>query len=223
MKIIIFTCDKYARCIPIFYHFWKKNWPDCPYPLLIVTGEQKIELPDDPSVSVVYQGADKGYASNAKNFLSTFPDEVCLLIMDDYVLRWVNTSMIERAEQLCRQQDIGCVRLVAHPGPTLPFGEPGFGEIDKRAAEYAVSLQATIWKRRVFMGLLEEGESAWATETSGTVRVRNKPGRFLGVEEPAMEYLHYCREGESNPHDNPEVVQWVKDHWDDPPAAVGCV
>ena len=216
MKIIIFTCDKYAYCIPVFNHYWKKNWPDCPYPLIVVTGEQKIDLPDDPNVSVIYQGPDRGYASNAKQFLSGFPDELCLLMLDDFIIRSAVTPMVQKAEQLCGRSDVGCVRLnqLGIP-PNLPFDEPGFGEFSK-AMPYLLSLQAAIWKTCLFVDLLKDGESAWQTELDGTPRARLHPERFLCVDNTAIDYIGYCTKGV----DWSVAVQWAKDHWDDPPRNV---
>lgn len=217
MKIIVFTCDKYAHCIPIFYHFWKKNWPDCPYSLLIITGEQVIDLPDDPNVSIIYQGPDQDYASNAKRFLSGFPDELCLLILDDFIIRSALTPMIKQAERLCRRPDVGCVRI-NHLGllPDLPFDEPdgeGFGEFNRATIPYLLSLQAAIWKTRVFRELMKDGECAWLTELHGTERARGRPERFLCADNAILDYIGYCTKGV----DWPVAIQWARDHWDDPP------
>lgn len=217
MKIIIFTCDRYTYCVPIFYHFWKKNWPDCPYPLVIVAGEQKINLPEDPMVSVVYQGEDHGYSSNAIRFLSSIPDELCLLMQEDFIIHSVQSSMVLRAERLCRRPDIGCVRLMTLPGPDMLFDEPdaqGFGEIDKANANWVFSMQAAIWKRKLFIELLREGDTPWEAEgITGTPRARRRQERFLASNERVIDYEQYCTLGE----DIATEVLWVREHWDDPP------
>lgn len=216
MKIIIFTCDKYARYVPIFYHFWKKNWPDCPYPLVIVAGKKKINLPEDPQVSIIYQGEDHGYASNAIQFLSNLPDELCLLMQEDFIIHSVQTVLVLRAERLCTRPDIGCVRLITLPGPDLPFDEPdgqGFGEIDKPNAIWVFSMQAAVWKRKLFMSLLREGDTPWQAEHAGTARAQRRPERFLCSEERVLDYEQYCTLGQ----DIASAVLWVREHWDDPP------
>lgn len=216
MKIVVFTCDKYAFCVPIFYHYWKKNWPDCPYPLVFVTGEQKLNLPDDPKVSVVYQGPDQGYASNAKRFFAEFPDEMYLIMQEDFIIHEVRPQMVLRAERLCRRPEVACVRLIPLPGPDRPLtgpGSEGFGEIDKVTALWVFSMQAAIWKTKVFDELLREGDSPWQAEHGGTPRARRRPERFLCVEEMAIDYEQYCTIGDVIPSE----AQWVKDHWDDPP------
>lgn len=214
---MVFTCDKYAFCVPLFYHYWKKNWPDCPYPLVIVTGEQQIELPDDPNVSIIYQGEDRGYASNAKRFFREFPDDMCLIMQEDFIIHEVRPQMVLRAERLCRKPGVGCVRLIPLPGPDRPLAGPdseGFGEIDKVTALWVFSMQAAVWKTKVFNELLREGDSPWQAEHGGTPRARRRPERFLCVEEIAIDYKQYCTIGKVIPSE----VQWVKDHWDDPPA-----
>ena len=37
MRITILTCDKYNWILPVFFHFFNKNWKDCPYPVDVIT------------------------------------------------------------------------------------------------------------------------------------------------------------------------------------------
>jgi len=215
LKVILFTCDKYAHIVPIFYHFWKKNWSTCPYQLVIVTGDKKIEIPKDPQVEIVYQGEDKGYASNAITYLASIPDELCLLMQEDFILHLVRPEMVLKAEELCSRPDIGCVRLGGVPGPDWQFTEPGgegFGEIDKANADWVFSMQAAVWTKDVFLSLIEWGNSPWQSEHKGTDKARKRPERFLCSEARVLDYEQYCTLGENIETE----VKWVEEHWDDP-------
>jgi len=214
MKIIVFTCDRYAYVLPIFYRFWKKNWPTCPYDLIIVTGNKKIDLPEDPKVSIVYQGEDLGYASNVIKYLSSIPDERILLMQEDFIIHSVQPEKVLRAERLCSRPDTCCVRLITLPGPDLPFNEPdgeGFGEIDKAKADWVFSMQAAIWKKQVYIELLKEGNTPWETEHEGTPKARLRSERFLCSWDRVIDYEQYCTLGE----DIPSEVRWVNEHWND--------
>ena len=215
MRIFIFTCDAYAYVVPIWYHFWKKNWPTCPYDLVIVTGTKEVELPKDKKVSVVYQGEDLGYASNVIKYLSSIPDEYILLMQEDFIIHSVQPERVLQAEKLCDRLDVCCVRLITLPGPDLPFDEPdgeGFGEINKATADWVFSMQAAVWKKQVYIEMLKEGNSPWQTEHEGTPRARLRPERFLCSEDRVINYEQYCTLGE----DIPSEVRWVRDNWGAP-------
>ncbi len=216
MKAVVFTCDKYAHIVPIFYHFWRKNWPTCPYQLVIVTGEKTIDIPEDPKVTIVYQGEDRGYASNVITYLSSIPDKLVLLMQEDFILHSTRPDMVLRAVELCERPDIGCVRLGGVPGPDWTFDEPGgegFGEIDKANADWVFSMQAAVWGTDVYLGLLNWGDTPWEAEHGGTPRARQTPERFLCSEERVLDYEQYCTLG----NDIESEVKWVKEHWNDLP------
>ena len=216
MKIVVFTCSAYHYVVPIFYHFWKQNWPDCPYDLVIVTSKRKLVIPEDPKVSIAYQGEDRGYASNVISYLSNIPDKLVLLMQEDFILHSTDSEIVLKAVELCERPDIGCVRLGGVPGPDWQFNEPdgeGFGEIDKANADWVFSMQAAVWKTDVYLGLLNWGDSPWEAEHGGTSRARRTPERFLCSEENALVYGQYCTLGK----DIPSEVAWVKEHWDDFP------
>ena len=214
-KIILFTCEKYHAIVPIFVHFWFKNLPNNPYELVIVTGTGKIDIDKHPQITIVYQGEDRGYASNAITYLSSIQDREVLLLQEDFILHSARPEMIERAFELCTREDIGCVRLGGVPGPDWQFTEPGgegFGEIDKANADWVFSMQAAVWKKDVFLSLIEWGNSPWQSEHKGTDKARKRPERFLCSEARVLDYEQYCTLGENIETE----VKWVEEHWDDP-------
>ena len=222
MKIIMFTCHAYHYVIPIFYHFWKQRWPDCPYQLVVVTGRTKIDLPNDSQVEIIYQGDDLGYASNAITYLSSIPDKVVLLLQEDFILHGVRSDMVPKAKALCEREDIGCVRLGGVPGPDWAFEEPGgegFGEIAKAEADWVFSMQAAVWEKDVFLSLIQWGDSPWQAEHKGTDKARKIPSRFLASEARVLDYEQYCTLGE----DIETEVQWVEEHWDDSTASASLI
>ena len=219
MKVVIFTCQKYHKIVPIFYHFWKMQWPTCPYQLVIVTGSGEIEIPDDLQVTIVYQGEDRGYASNAITYLSSIEDELVLLMQEDFILHSVRPEMVLKAVELCERDDVGCVRLGGVPGPDWQFNEPGgegFGEIDKANADWVFSMQSAVWSVNTFLGCIQWGDSPWQAEHKGTERAQRRPERFLCSEKRVLDYEQYCTLGENIETE----VQWVKEHWNDKPAGI---
>ncbi len=221
-KVVMFTCAKYHRCIPIFVHFWFQNLPGNPYELVIVTGAEKIDIPEHPQITIVYQGKDRGYASNAISYLSSIEDREVLLLQEDFILHSARPKMIEKAFELCAREDIGCVRLGGVPGPDWQFNEPGgegFGEIAKSEADWVFSMQAAVWTKDVFLSLITWGDSPWQAEHKGTDKARKLSSRFLASEARVLDYEQYCTLGE----DIETEVQWVKEHWDDSTASASLI
>ena len=92
-----------------------------------------------------------------------------MMMMDDHILFEANADLIQSAHEIIQRPDVGCVRLVPWPGPTLPYDVDGFGEIDK-SLEYAVSLQASFWKPQTLRDILDPRWSPWEVELKGARR-----------------------------------------------------
>ena len=57
--------------------------------------------------------------------------------------------------------------------------------------KYRVCLQAAIWKRKIFLGLLNKTENPWQFETEASVRSNSLPNPFICViEDKDKDYVH---------------------------------
>ena len=209
MRVIVVTCDKYSHIIPIFWHFYRKHWPDNHWHTTIVTNEKKIPCPS--GADVLYLGPDKQYATNMKLALQKIRDPYFLLMQEDYILRWVDLETMREGFKLIQRPEVHCVRLYPMPGPdaAIPYSR-NFGELDK-AGPYSLSLQTSFWKRALFQRLLVDGETPWETELQGSSRVAKLPRSrlFLASYKPALEYGQYCTGGAENDHEK----KWVEENW----------
>lgn len=210
IHVIVPTCDKYAPIIPKWISFFYRHWT-LPHRVTVL-GVTRFSLRSPASllhhpVSAYYTGKDLGWAGNLLHYLSSIPDDPIMMLMDDHIVFEVNVALVGAAWEIIHRPDVGCVRLVPWPGPTLPYDVDGFGEIDK-SLEYAVSLQASMWKPQTLRDLLDSSWSPWQVELEGSKRARTYNKRFVGCRECAINYKdYYCRGKPRDGH-----AQWVDEH-----------
>jgi hypothetical protein len=211
IDVVVFTCAKYSALIPKFLTCFERTFP-LPYQLTyVVAGTNRVQVPlsynHEATRFVTMQ--DNGMAANMLDYLAD-KTEPFLMLMDDFMLFEANTALVRAAHKIIGQSDIGCVRLVPWPGPTLLFPDldgsaaDDFGDIDK-SLEYAISLQASFWKPQTFRDLLDRHWNPWEIELKGSQKARDYGKRFVGCKQCAINYKDYMLRG--NPR--PEHAAWV--------------
>lgn len=180
MRIVTFSCKKYAWMRPLHEACLRNAWPDCPYPREWVS--------DDDG---------RGWSLTYHQWAARVGTEPTLILLDDYMVDFVDREAIAKAFDLCRP-GVGCVRVRACPGPTLPYTVPGFGEIDK-TLPYAVSLQAAVWCPAVLASLIVPGYSPWDVEIKGSVHASLTAWQFLGTIGDAITYDELTVKGVTRP------------------------
>ena len=210
IHVIVPTCDKYSPVIPKWLTFFYRHWTILPHRVTILgvtrgTLHIPADLRDRP-VTAFYFGVDGGWASNLLRYIA-INGSPFLMMMDDHIVFKVDNTLIQTAWEIIQRPDVGCVRLVPWPGPTLTYDVDGFGEIDK-SLEYAISLQASFWKPQTFRDLLDRRWSPWEVELKGGQKARDYDKRFIGCKTCAIDYKDYYLRG--NPR--PEHAAWVDEH-----------
>lgn len=208
MKVVVFSCDTYSWLIPIFSHFYEKNWPDNPYQTVFVTETEKTK-----EVTTFCAGKLE-WANRMIKYLNSCNDETFLLLSVDYIIeKKVDTNRIKRAEGLCKN-NIGCVRLFPLDDKWSRFlfdtNIEGFKEypLDKR---YSISLQASIWQKEFLLEFLRKGETCWQTEGRGSRRIYNSKYRVIWADTAILSYRlrGYMTRGKVIE----EMAKWVKENW----------
>ena len=81
--ILISSCDLYSDCwLPMIYSL-RKNWPECPYPVFIVSNYRKLE---EKGINFTDVGEDKGFGSNTKKALELIKADYVIFFLDDFFL-----------------------------------------------------------------------------------------------------------------------------------------
>jgi len=187
--IVVPSCDGYEDSWLPFFSFFFKYWPDCPFPVYLITGEK---IYSDPRVQTIALGVDNGWANNMKVSLETIPEKYFLYFLEDvFLTKTVDTKRILSLLEVLKNNNVSCLRLYPSPGPDGPFlFNKELGIIGKQAP-YRVSTMTAIWDKEAFIRLLKPGENAWQMELDGTRRSWLSDELFLSVwkESPAIEYL----------------------------------
>lgn len=210
MRVVCTTCDGYSYIIPLFVHYFYKSWPQCPWPLTVVTNEKPIDTKEE----VFFSGSIRTFSDILGKYIDReMPHEDLFLHMqEDYILESVDHDVIMKAYlAMMENPHIAYIRLNPYPPPTKPWERSElFGE-QERHTSYQISAQATIWRTNFIKSILKPGESGWDFEIFGSQRANSCPPhfRFLCVYKPAMNWHNLMSKQREDPH----VIQWIQENW----------
>jgi hypothetical protein len=171
IAIVVSSCDQYRDAWAPFFYFFRKCWPDCPWPVFLITNHGIYR---DPLVTCLPVGRDRSWADNLGTALESIGCDHLLYLQEDYFFtRPVQTSMLREDFEYCRRCDAAYLGLYARPKPDeLSFeNHPRIGRLAPEA-RMRVSLQAAVWNARMLRSLMKPGESAWRMERLGSDRSR---------------------------------------------------
>lgn len=177
--IVVPSCDAYEDAWLPFFSFFFKYWPDCPFPVYLITDSKTY---NDPRVTTLALGQDFGWANNMKIALDKIPEKYFLYFLEDvFMEKKVDTSRILRLLERVKKENISCLRLFPEPGADLPYGDDKELGLIAKDAPYRVSTMTAIWPKDAFIRLLKPGENAWQMELDGTKRSVDMDELFLSV------------------------------------------
>lgn len=158
VAIVISSCDAYSHCWPPMLHSLQLHWPDCPFPVFIVSNEQETG-----NAQFLKAGPDRGWGPNLNKALAAIDYDYILYLQEDYFLNHrVDTKMMMQHFDYCRSQNVDYLRLC------WPFQDKHrVAEIycdDRLAFRYALCLQAAIWRKSLLQQLSGEVTTAWDFE-----------------------------------------------------------
>lgn len=182
--ILIPSCDNYEDAWQPFFGFFFKYWPDCPFPVYLLTETKKFP---DERVETINLGQDFGWANNVTKALNMVEMPYFMYFLEDvFLTKPVDTQRILNLLELAKKESAACLRLFPEPGPDMPYKDYKEVGAIKPGAPYRVSTMTAIWDKKAFMDLMVEGESAWAMELEGTKRSASMDRPFLSV--PVNDY-----------------------------------
>jgi len=117
------------------------------------------------------------------------PSEYVLIMLEDFFLYdHVDTKQINELFGALLELEGVYLRLKPFPKPDHKISEFPLVGLIEPGAPYRAALQATIWKRDVFLRMLRTGETPWQMELRGSVRSEKIPESFFSVWQPALHY-----------------------------------
>lgn len=188
---MISSCDAYADAWQPFFVLFNRYWPDCPYPITLVSNHRRF---DAPNVRCLTLGEDRGWASNLSAALASVPAKRILYLQEDYFLQSpVDTQKIAGLVDFAAASGAGYIRLCGAPDPDLPHdNEFGLGLLSSHL-QFRLSLQAALWDRDTLQRLLVPGENGWQMEIDGSQRSATLDTPFFGTfrRRPLIDYYFY--------------------------------
>lgn len=169
LSILILSYDGFSDVWPITFQFFFKHWPDCPYPVYLLTNHKTYQ---DKRVQNIKIGDDISWSSNLLIGLDQINSDFVLTLFDDFFLNTsVDNSEIERYINLVTKNNFDYFRLRPEPPPDEKIND-SYGRITEGAL-YRVSLCTTIIKKSILKSLLDKDENAWEFEFEGSKRSDN--------------------------------------------------
>jgi hypothetical protein len=164
LVVLVPSCDAYRDIWPAFFDSLFRSWPDCPFPVVLLSNEAECT---DPRITTLKVGPDLGWSANLRKALAELPQKYVLLVIDDlFPTARIDTTKI--LELMTEVGDFNYLRLNPHPGPrrtlSARVGHVPSGDIYRTSTVYSV------WRRQVLGELLRDDESAWQFELNGSAR-----------------------------------------------------
>lgn len=158
--VVVCSCTAYADVLAHFHTLFRKFWPDCPFRLMQISGDQG------------------NWASRLVAGLKHIQTPVVLMLCDDYYLEApVHTSrVLHRLDQMRAAQALN-MRLIPNPKNGIPQGD-GLMEYRKNTA-YCVATQAGLWDRAFLIDRASRVASIWEFERFGSYSFTSEETRPL--------------------------------------------
>lgn len=177
--IVVPSCDSYEEAWSPFFAFFFKYWPDCPFPIYLITETKKFV---DPRVKTINLMQDFGWANNMIKSLAIIPEQNFIYFLEDvFIMKEVDTDRVVALLDLLKKDNVSCLRLFPLPGPSVQYQDRKDLGIIAQDASYRVSTMPAIWSKDAFSRLLVPGENAWQMELDGTQRAHKMNELFLSV------------------------------------------
>lgn len=207
--VLISSCDRYRDVWAPFFQLFFRYWPDCPYPVFLISNEEKF---DHPRVTSITVGSDRDWSTSFLQAVNSLDCRWLLVMMEDYLFsRPVDSERVEELRSYAAEREAAYLRLFPVPGPDRPVVDRNdLGSIDKSSLHRA-SLQAAWWRREVLKRLVSPGESAWEFEELGSVRSSLVEDTFLSVASRHDSPLTYFCTGVIRGKWVPEAIAFLKD------------
>lgn len=185
-SVVVSSFDGYEDLWEPFFTLFFRYWPDCPYPVYLVTN---YKIYNHDRVTTIAVGEHKGWASNIRIVLEKIPTPYVICSHEDYFIeKPVDTAYIDSLVEYMEHHKVAHIRLYPAPLPDAYFpNNLGLGLISKGAGA-RTSLQAGIWDKKILNELLVDGETNWQMESEGSKRSNSIDMPFLSVRKPALIY-----------------------------------
>ena len=193
MAIVIVSCDAYLDVMKEYMRYFKMNWPDCPYELIVVT--ETLNLKDD-RVYCITAGNDIPWTKRAILGINSTNCPYILMSMDDgFLSEKVNTEEVVEIVDFIKNNSIKYYR-----NPKRKYKckkNPVFASRNnvykiRKNEIYGIDFGHNIWERNTILSLLGDGtKSAWQIEEYlNEIALNSEPGYYEDMVSDKNNFLH---------------------------------
>lgn len=180
--VLVSSCDKYEDAWAPFFHFFKKYWDKCPFPIFLNTETKSIKYPN-LNVNVINFHKNGGsWSARLKHALKQIDTEYIIFLLEDFFfLDYVNVNEIDRSIRIMDKDRSIAVIDFEYCGAKIPCVETEYDEYVERtnSSMYFLNCQSAIWRRKDLIRLINEYENPWQFELFGTERAKLYKRRFF--------------------------------------------
>lgn len=170
LTIIVGSCDKYKDIAEHYLRFLRKNWPQCPYRVLVAMEEEKV---DANLAETVLNGKGATWTKEIINSIARTSSQYILLTVDDlFISEPVDGTAMEDVVDFIEKNKILYYRIPKfielksgkkHP----PYPGSHYAVRIPKNSAYNVTIGSSIWERSELLRILGDGtKSAWDLEDS---------------------------------------------------------
>lgn len=164
VAFVVVSCDRYADLWDPFFHCLDKYWPDCPYPVYLVTNHKDY---DKYGVTVIKVGNDKSYSDNLQIAISQLEESWAILWLEDvFISKRVDTRRLQAIIEEAQSLGVGYLKLSADLPLSYEQGtQLGIGPIPK-GVRYRSAVGLSLYQIETLEKLLIPNATAWELDTS---------------------------------------------------------
>lgn len=186
IRVAVISCEAYSDALKPFFSLFQKFWPDCPYPITLVT--DRYSGGDLPMVTDVHAFNSPSWCKILEHYAKSAGEAVTCLYQEDMFFSGpVIPELIEHGVQEMVERDSACVRLYPCPGPDADYGDPYFG-IVTRGQRYRISCQNALWKNEYLAEVASHFNTPQEFELGGTLLSNSMPGEVLAFKRDVTPY-----------------------------------
>lgn len=173
--VVVSSCDRYEDTWYPFFKILKEEWPDRPYPIVLVTESKSFDFEDMNIRTLGLYKPDQrvSWGRLVKETLKRIDTEYILFMLENFFLE--NKVDQKRIEQCIEWMDenknisVFYFQRTRQPNNIRDNTYPHF-EKRPRKAGYRFNCQAAVWRREKLIQYIRSHESPWEWENLGSVR-----------------------------------------------------
>lgn len=181
VSFVVISCDRYSDLWEPFFGCMSKYWPDCPFPVYLVTNEASYSR---RGVSVINIGPDRDYANNLISAVRAVPTPWLILWVEDALITGpVDTERLVSILNEAAAAGAGYLKLT--PDAPLSFDDSEGQRIGAlpKGVRYRSAIGSALYRKETLLELLVPGLSAWEMDKSARSNEMTEPFMALTVRE----------------------------------------